>query len=165
VRGKCKLLRQRQISCPEYGITVLHSSIPSDKEYTIAGLPMVNDINIEQENRLAINLNQTEGHNPLKVQSEDDEQPVHGSKKQSCYNFWKLKLLHYKTRETMVVQSHITHQERKKGVDNREEEKIDKLKDTLNRIERIWRRRLNNYNTMTKIYDRNIKSNFVELNI
>jgi hypothetical protein len=152
--GKCKLLRPRQISCPEYGITVLHSSIPSDKEYTIAGLPMVNDINIEQENRLAINLNQTEGHNPLKMRLDDDEeQPIQDPKKHSCYNFWKLKLLHHKTRELGLVQGHISHQEKKKGTEQ-QQTKIDKLKDNYNRIDRDWRRRLYNYNAMANIFDR-----------
>lgn len=152
--GKCKLLRPRQIDCPEYGITVLHSSVPTDKEYTIAGLPMVNDINIEQENRLSINLNQMEGHKSLKMRLDDDEeQPVQDPKKQSCYNFWKLKLLHYKTRELMVVQGHISYQEKKKDTE-RQQSKINELKDNYNRLERVWRRRLDNYNAMTNIFDR-----------
>jgi len=154
--GKCKLLRPRQIDCPEYGITVLHSSIPTDKEYTISGLPVVNDIRIEEENRLAINLNQMEGHNPLRIRLDDDEeQPVQDHKKHSCSNFWKLKLLHYKTRELGVIQSHISYQEKKKGIEG-DQTKIDKLKDKFNKLERVWRRRLNNYNTMTNIFDRTV---------
>ena len=152
--GKCKLLRPHQISCPEYGITVLHSSVPTDKEYTIAGLPMVNDINIEQENRLAINLNQMEGHKSLKMRLDDDEeQPIQDPKKQSCYNFWKLKLLHYKTRELGVVQGHITYQEKKNDTE-RQQTKIDKLKEDYKKIDRDWRRRLDNYNAMANIFDR-----------
>ena len=119
--GRCKLLRERQRSCPEYGITVLHSSIPMDTEYTLAGLPMVNDITIEKENRLAINLNQMEGHKPLKIKNDDadeneddNEDDNHPSQKISSYTFWKKKLIHYKIHEIRAIQYHITYQQRKR---------------------------------------------------
>ena len=167
--GKCKLLRERQRGCPEYGITVLHSSVPSDNEYTLAGLPMVNDISIEKENRLAINLNQIEGHKPLKIRSDDDDENVdedgnHPSQKNSSYIFWKKKLIHYKLHEIREIQNHITYQQRKKEAYIRDteiseeekqpillqlDEKIKKLKEKMAKFERIWQERLFKYDMMT----------------
>lgn len=172
--GKCKLLRERQRRCPEYGITVLHSSIPMDTEYTLAGLPMVNDITIEKENRLAINLNQMEGHKPLKIKNDDadenfDEDDNHPSQKISSYTFWKKKLIHYKIQEIRAIQYHITYQQRKretyiKDTEITEEEKqpillqldekITKLKEKMAILERIWQDRLFKYDIMTNELDR-----------
>lgn len=160
--GQCKLLRKRLRDCPEYGITIIHSTIPNDTEYTLSGLPTVYDIDIEEENRLAINLNQTEGHKPLKIKYDEDVEVEDGNetnKKHSSYTFWKLKLTRYKTQEIREIQSHITYHQRTKNGDNENEEadeKIRKLKDRLNRLEVIWRDRLSAYNTMTNVFERNI---------
>ena len=170
--GKCKLLRERQRRCPEYGITVLHSSIQSDNEYTLSGLPMVNDISIEKENRLAINLNQIEGHKPLKIRSDEDEDDGDGnqnSQKISSYIFWKKKLIHYKIHEIRAIQYHITYQQRKKEAYIKDaeiseeekqpillqlDEKIKKLKEKMATFERIWQERLFKYDMMTNELDR-----------
>jgi len=179
--GRCILLRERQRRCPEYGITVLQSSVPSDDEYTLAGLPMVNDINIEKENRLAINLNQMEGHEPLKIRSDDDEPVIYEEEnyfdedgnvkpqKKSCYMYWKTKLTHYKIHEIRVIQNHITYQQKKKAnytndtemsVEEKQQlllqldKKIQKLKDEMARLERIWRERFRKYDMMTNQIDR-----------
>ena len=173
--GKCKLLRERLRSCPEYGITVLQSSVPSDEEYTLAGLPMVNDITIEKENRLAVNLNQVEGHSPLKIRSDEDEdedEDEDGKQKppkNSSYMFWKIKLTHYKIHEIRVIQNHITYQERKKVAYSnnteisleekqlillQQDEKIKKLKDEMAILERTWRERFRKYDMMTNTIDR-----------
>ena len=171
--GQCKLLRKRLRDCPEYGITVIHSTNPIDTEYTLSGLPIVYDINIEEENRLAINLNQDEGHKPLKIKQDDDEYDEYieeydengkeTPQKHSCYIFWKLKLTRYKIQETREIQSHITYHQRKKQSYNGnmemievEDEKIRKLQDKLNKLEVIWRDRITAYNTMTNVFERNI---------
>jgi len=169
--GKCRLLRERLRSCPEYGITVLHSSVPSDEEYTLAGLPMVDDITNEKENRLAINLNQKEGHSPIKIRrdEDEDEEGNQNPPKKSSYMFWKIKLTHYKIHEIRVIQNHITHQERKKVAYSndteipleekqiillQQDEKIKKLKDELSILERTWRDRFYKYDMMTNTLDR-----------
>jgi hypothetical protein len=170
--GKCKLLTERLRSCPEYGITILHSSDPSDTEYTISGLPMVNDIKIEKENRLSINLNQKEGHEPLNVRDDDHEEIESGNQiptKKSSYIFWKMKLLHYKLQEIMVIQNHITYQKKMREIYNndmeiseekkqqlllQQDEKIKKLKDTMTILDRRWRDRLFTYDMMTNAIDR-----------
>lgn len=177
--GECKLLRERQRGCPEYGITVLHSSVPSDNEYTITGLPMVNDITIEKENRLAINLNQMEGHEPLKIKNDDDgddgddeyfdEDGNQKPQKISSYIFWKKKLIHYKIHEIREIQNHITYQQRKKEAYIKDseiseeekqpillqlDEKIKKLKGKMATFERIWQERLFKYDMMTNELDR-----------
>ena len=171
--GQCKLLRKRLRTCPEYGITVIHSSIPSDLEYTLSGLPIVYDNDIEEENRLAINLNQDEGHKSLRIKQDDDdvdeyvddydEDGKETPKKHSSYTFWKLKLTRYKIQETREIQSHITYHQRKKQGYNgdielieEEDKKIRKLQDLLKKTEVVWQERITTYNTMTNVFERHI---------
>jgi hypothetical protein len=155
--GRCKLLRKSLRTCPEYGITVIHSSIPTDSEYTLSGLPIVYDINIEEENRLAINLNQNEGHEQLKIKH--DEEYEDGNeiiKKDSSYTFWKRKLMRYKIQETREIQSNITYYQRKKLNDEEVDKKIRILQDKLKKLEVIWQERITAYNNMTNVFERNI---------
>jgi hypothetical protein len=133
---------------------------------------MVNDIKIEKENRLSINLNQKEGHEPLNVRDDDHEEIESGNQiptKKSSYIFWKMKLLHYKLQEIMVIQNHITYQKKMREIYNndmeiseekkqqlllQQDEKIKKLKDTMTILDRRWRDRLFTYDMMTNAIDR-----------
>jgi hypothetical protein len=173
--GECKLLRKGLRDCPEYGITVVHSTIPSDNEYTLSGLPFIqNNLQIEEENRLAINLNQDEGHKPLRIRNGDDddddeyladfdEDGNETSQKQSCYIFWKLKLTRNKIQETREIQSNITYYQRKKQGYNGNAElieecdkKIRSLQGILKKTELMWQERITAYNEMTNVFERNI---------
>jgi hypothetical protein len=175
--GKCKLLRKELRDCPEYGITVVHSTIPSDREYTLGGLPMIYDnINIQEKNRLAVNLNQNEGHNPLKIMNGDDdgdgddeyidefdEDGNTPPRKESCYEFWKVKLSHNETRETREIQSNITYYRRKKqgSPENIElgkecDRRIKKLEELQKKIRLVWFNRITVYDLMTNVFERDI---------
>jgi hypothetical protein len=172
-KGQCKLLRKSLRSCPEYGITVIHSSIPTDNEYTLSGLPIVYDIATQEENRLAINLNQDEGHKPLRIKQDDeytddyvdefDEDGNEIPQKHSCYTFWKLKLMHYKIKEMREIQNNITyHQRKKQGYEgntnliNEDDKKIKRLQGILKKLELMWQERITSYDTMTNVFERNI---------
>lgn len=164
--GQCKLLRKSLRTCPEYGITVIHSTIPTDSEYTLSGLPIVYDINIEEENRLAINLNQDEGHKQLKIKHDDDEYEEYTDeydengneiiKKDSSYIFWKRKLMRYKIQETREIQGAITYYQRKKQNSEEVDKKIRILQGKLKKLEVIWQERLTAYNNMTNVFERHI---------
>ena len=142
--GKCKLRPYRDQYCPEYGITVLHSSDPSDTEYTLCGLPMITDIEINEnerkvikrENRLAINLNQAEGHAPLKIKNgvdEDngddeyfDEDGNLPTQKKSCYDYWLSKLDFHMRLDLYPLESRIRELTIQKR-DLSEEDKMTKI--------------------------------------
>ena len=80
--GKCNLRSQEEQLCPEYGITVVHSSNIDDLAWTLAGIPKRGKIQ-------TANLNQSEGHS-LIVQDDYDEDME--SALPSTYTHWRDKL-------------------------------------------------------------------------
>jgi hypothetical protein len=75
--GHCTLLDSMKQLCPEYGITIVHSSNNDDLAWTLAGIPEGGDL-------LTVNLNQSEGHESF-MMDEDESLP-------STYTHWKNKI-------------------------------------------------------------------------
>jgi len=199
--GRCKLLPEGKRVCPEYGITVLHSTDNTDTDYTLYGLPILNkddyeddetnDIRKEQnrmtvkkENRLTINLNQQEGHEPLNVKTttskymdyenfdedgnplDEDGNPIGSSpQKKSCYEFWRSKLTMNNRREASELQLHINRILKQRDAYKMDptiseeaksilNNKISKLNNNLYLLNKKWQERLNNYDRMTNVVNR-----------
>ena len=70
--GRCTHKEREFRVCPEYGITIVHSSVTEDNPYTLSGM--------EYGNRLYVNLNQEESRKRI------------GSRRYSTYDYWGRKL-------------------------------------------------------------------------
>jgi hypothetical protein len=85
--GNCTHKERELRVCPEYGITIVHSSVREDNPYTLSGL--------EDGNRLYANLNQEESRDIL------------GSRQYSTYEYWARKLNNGLSRRVNIIDKDI----------------------------------------------------------
>jgi len=74
--GRCRLRPREEQRCPEYGITVVHSTQEEDMPYTLAGVS-------KSDNSTRVNLNDPEGHKGYEGVAYSHS---------STYEYWKQRL-------------------------------------------------------------------------
>jgi hypothetical protein len=129
IKGNCSHTQRSLRKCPEYGITIIHSSVPEDIPYTLSGM--------EMGKRLCANLNQTESRERV------------GMSRYSTYEYWKHKLNSILKRNIDAVNEDIrninsltSNANIKRNLFRVKEELLDK---------QFLQERI--YNMMTKTYD------------
>lgn len=127
--GRCTHKEREFRVCPEYGITIVHSSVTEDNPYTLSG--------IEYGNRLYVNLNQDESRNRI------------GSRQYSTYEYWGRKLdsglmkrMNILDEDIRKISSLTSNENMIQDLDNLREQSLD-----YNSSQE------HNYETMTGIFD------------
>lgn len=144
--GKCVLLQKNKQYCPEYGITIVHSSNEDDLAWTLAGIPIGGDL-------LQVNLNQYDSQNDITTEFLDEysEEPQFTHQK-STYKHWKGKLENRYFIKQRDLKQKIQHIKTRQGeeIDN---ELLDKYTNDLKSINSKHREMVTKYDLMTRILD------------
>lgn len=146
--GRCTLLDSMKQLCPEYGITIVHSSNKDDLSWTLAGIPKNGDL-------LTVNLNHSEGHSSITLDEEEDESLV---SLPSTYTHWKNKLLS----KYFIIQRRLKQKIREIETNKTGEysetggELLSKYNVELTSINGEIKRKVEVYDNMTRVLNRDI---------
>ena len=142
--GKCVLLQKNRQYCPEYGITIVHSSNEDDLAWTLSGIPIGGDL-------LQVNLNQYDGHSEIiKEFFEDEWEEPQITRMKSTYKHWRDKIENryfIKQRELKQKIQHIKSTQSEE-TDN---ELLDKYTNDLKSLNSDHIEMVTKYDTMTRM--------------
>lgn len=148
--GQCTLLDSMKQLCPEYGITIVHSSNKDDLSWTLAGIPKNGEL-------LSVNLNHSEGHSSITITLNEEEDESLDSLP-STYTYWKNKLVS----QYFIIQRGLKQKIREIEINKTGEysetgvELLSKYNLELTTINSEIKRKVEVYNNMSRILNRDI---------